>query len=211
MPRPLFHAATQYIAFLLCGCGVPSGEEIRRLRHATSKEEAVLNVFLTDMRGTNDASCLNRIVSPATAVLWPSALSFGDGKLSYAGDARFDEVASLPVRGKTSRPGSFRMPDQAHRSGLRVVDDASNVSSCRTRITLHTPIFDGDFAVVAADQQAAGVAGGDVHLRIFRLRDGRWQSHATGVTSWGRPVIQGSSARAQAASPLPDRERTRRF
>lgn len=155
----------------------------------TPKEEAVLNVVLADMGGSDDASCLERVISPATDLFWPTALSFGDGKLTYAGDARFDEIAPLQAHAKTVRSVSLRMPDQATRRGLRVVENAIAVPSCRVRTTLHSPLFDGNFAVVAIDIKVLGMVGSDTHLRVLRFRGGRWQSYAFGVSHWARPVI----------------------
>jgi len=149
----------------------------------------VLGVVLATMRGTDDASCLDPVVSPATVLLWPSALSFGDGKLSYAGDPRFDEMAPLPARAKLGRSVTLRMPAQATQSGLRVVKNSKDVPSCRGRIALHSPLFYGDFAVVATSEQVQDMVGGEMQIQVLRFRDGHWQPYAFGISRWGRPII----------------------
>lgn len=61
--------------------------------------------------------------------------------------------------------------------------------SCRERVTLYSPIFESNFAVIAADVQFAGIAGGYTYTTVFRFRKSRWESVAFGTADWGRPVI----------------------
>jgi hypothetical protein len=189
MLRPLFRPATLSLLTLLSGCEFRRGAEEVVAAAPTAQEEEVLNVVLADTHEADASSCFERVVRPTTVLFWPGAMSFGDGKLSYTGDERYDEIAALEARAKTVRSVSLRMPDQAARRGFRVVENASTIPSCRARFALHSPLFDGGFAVVATDVQIVGVAGGTTHVRVLRRRGGRWQSYAFGVSSWGRPVI----------------------
>jgi len=173
---------------LLCACEVRKGADKTEVASPTAKEEEILNLVLADMQ-TMSGSCLKPIVSPTREFFWPGAFSFRDGKFARAGDARFDEIARLQTRAKAERSVSIRMPDQYSLRGFRLVENASAVSSCHAQLTLYSPLFDGDFAVVATDVQFAGVAGGDTYIRVFRFRGGRWERYAFGSSGWGRPII----------------------
>ena len=189
MLGPLFRLATLSFLTLLCGCEFRRGGQEAFVAAPTPKEEEVLNLVLANMGDIDHSSCLERVVRPESNLFWPSALFFGDGKLTYAGDARFDEIAALQSQAKPLRSVALHLPALATRRGFRVVENASSVPSCRARIALHPPLFDGNFAVVTSDVQLMDKPGGDAQIQVLRFHDGHWQNYASGVSSWGRPVI----------------------
>src|SRR4051794_34018725 len=113
MPRPLLRPSALSLLTVLCACADQRGSDQTLVAAPSAKEEEVLNLVLADMHEMNDSSCLEAILRPTNELFWPSALAFGNGKLTYAGDARFDEIAPLQTRAKSERSVSLRMPDQA--------------------------------------------------------------------------------------------------
>lgn len=186
--RP-FRTAMLSLPLFLCACEGQGDAQEKVMEAPTDGEESVLNLSLADMRATN-SSCLISTVSPAVTVFWPDALLFkGESKLFRAGDARFDEIAMAWARAKPKRSATYGIPRQALQLGFRIIDAASSVPGCHERLTLRSPLFDGDFAFVITDVQTADIAGGDYRISIFQRNRDQWQSVAFGSARWGRPII----------------------
>lgn len=186
--RP-FRATMLSLPLFLCACEGQWDNQDKVMEAPTDGEASVLNLSLAGMRATN-SSCLVSTVSPATTVFWPDALLFkGESKLFRAGDARFDEIARAWARANPKRSATYRIPRQALQLGFRIIDAASSVPGCHERLTLRSPLFDGDFAFVITDVQTAGIAGGDFRISIFQRNRDQWQGVAFGSAGWGRPII----------------------
>lgn len=185
-----FRTVILILPFFLGACGTKSQAEQRVPEAPTENEERLLNLSLAGMGGETRKQCVVSSVRPATTMFWPDVLSFnGEREQVRQGDARFDEIARSWDRAKPKRSESFRIPRQALRLGFSIIEDASSASSCPERLTLYSPVFQGDFAFAIGDVQTASAAGGDIHVSVFRLRKKQWESVAYGRTSWGRPII----------------------
>jgi len=177
-----------WLSAALCACERQHKVEQTKAAAPTKREAEILNLVLANMNEEKWA-CLQATTS-TTDWYKPDWLSFaGEREHTRAGNTRFDQIARIWDRPQSDRQMPIRVPGQASRLGFRVIEDANPMPSCRERLTLYTPIFEGDFAVVAADVQFAGNAGGNTETRVFRFRKSRWESVAFGTTGWGRPII----------------------
>lgn len=173
----------------LQGCGPQDGANKASVVAPLAIEKEVLERALADVVARND-TCLTAKIGPLAEGpnYWPSTLSFGDGKLSYAGDPRYDQALQAWDEAKPLRSNSIQMPDQAVRQGFRVVEDARPDASCLEVRTLHLPRFRGDFAFVVTDVQWKSTAHSRVDVQVFRLQRNHWMVVGSGSTSSG-PVI----------------------
>lgn len=183
-----FRFATLSMLLLPCACG-PQDNVAENVGVApTAREAQILNLALAGVTPPEGA-CLEPTISPTTRHFGLDALSFGDGKLARSGDGRFDRLDRIWARAKPDRSMAIRLPDQAWRLGIPVVENASSEPSCRRLLIFHLPRFEDDFAFVAYELRLAGVTGGMTHTSAFRLRRNRWEFVAVDTSIWGRPVF----------------------
>ncbi len=177
------------LSCILQGCGTQDGANKASAVTPLAIEKEVLERALADVAARKD-TCLTAKIGPLAdgPNYWPSALSFGDGKLSYAGDPRYDRAAQAWDEAKPLRSNSIQVPDQAVRQGFRVVEDTRSDASCLEVRTLHLPRFRGDFAFVATHVHWKSTVHTRVDVQVFRLHRNRWVSAASGGTS-SEPVI----------------------
>jgi hypothetical protein len=184
MPERKYRFTALLLAYPICACGLQDAPVA-----PTAAEKAVLERALSDTVALN-GTCLTAKIVPETekGEVWPSALSLGDGKLSYAGDPRYDQAALAWGKAKPLHANSLEMPDQAVRQGFRVLDDAHADASCREIRTLHTPRFNGDIAFVTTYVRWKSASQSRSDVQIFRFHQNHWERFGSGSTN-GRPVI----------------------
>lgn len=173
----------------LQACGPQDGTDKASVVAPLAIENEVVERALADIVARND-TCLAAKIDPLVngPNYWPSTLSSGDGKLSYAGDPGYDRAAQAWNEAKPLHSNSIRMPDQAVRQGFRMVDDARSDASCLEVRTLHIPRFRGDFAFVATDVHWRSTVHSRVDVQVLRLQRNRWVSIGSGTNS-SEPVI----------------------
>lgn len=78
----------------LQACGLQDGTDKTSVVAPLAIENEVVERALADIVARND-TCLAAKIDPLVngPNYWPSTLSSGDGKLSYAGDPRYDRAA----------------------------------------------------------------------------------------------------------------------
>jgi len=179
------------LATLLCACGSgtePASSPDQAISAPTAAEAQLLGHVLADIPPPNTCLASATFVSQRPGS-WADSLSFGDGRLAWPGDERFEHVAERWNRAAPLRSDRIRLPREAAHPRFRIVPDPGSTPTCEVRWTLYTPLFDGDMAFVFADEQGAGERpGGDVRFWIFLRRAGRWAPLAYGSASYGRMI-----------------------
>ena len=151
-------------------------------------EDELITIALADTVAREDV-CLTATIEPTEYDFWPSDISFGDGKLSYSGDPRYDEAAQSWQAAKPLHSSRVRVPKQVTRQGFRLVHEGSSIPSCREVRTLQLPRFQDDFAFVITDVRWKSFTGSAWEIQIYRRRGNRWESFGFGSTRLGVPVI----------------------
>lgn len=189
MPEKKCRFAILLLPCFLKGCGPQDGTNTTSVVAPMAVEKAFLEQALADIVAKND-TCLTGKIEPLAQGLnyWPYTLSFGDGKLTYAGDPRYDQALKAWDEVKPLHSNSIQMPDQAGRQGFRVVEDARSDASCLEVRTLHLPRFRDDFAFVMTAVHWKSTVHSRVDVQVLRLQRDRWVVVGSGGTD-SRPVI----------------------